>query len=229
MIKISFSGLSGSGKTSLLAEVKKILSLKYKVDSIEEARGKNPFDSDKKSCFVSQFFYVSTQINEENKKSLAPPDFLLCDQSALDQWIAWRHYTSDKEKTPQILEKDDVMKTLYRFWIKTYQLIFLIRTDPKELEKRELKNELRIADADDITQIEELYKERVKEDNLKVIEIWNNNTIDESAHEILKHISEFAEMEIAKKENEKENEHDNEKEKENGNKYGEYGNQTGGV
>jgi deoxyadenosine/deoxycytidine kinase len=198
MIKISFSGFSGSGKTSLMAEVKKILSLKSRVETIEELKGKNPFDSDKKSCFVSQFFFISTQINEENRKALAPLDYLLCDQSVLDQWIYWNHYLANKELNSQLEEKNSLLKALYQFWIKTYNLIFLIRMDLNELEKRDIANEIRITDVEQIKRIEELYKKSIQEDNLKVIEIWNNSTIDESAHEIIREISEYTEREKEK-------------------------------
>ena len=199
MIKISFSGFSGSGKTSLLAEVKKILSLKYKVESIDEIKGKNPFDSDKKS-FTSQFFLMSAQINEENIKAMSGPDFLLSDQSVLDHWVNWKSYIADKEMSPQLEEKHKLITDLYRLWIKTYDMIFLIRMDLKELEKREFNNEIRIADIDHIKKIDELYKTAVDTDRLKVIEIWNNNTIDESAHEIIKSISQFKDMEEAEEE-----------------------------
>jgi len=199
MIKISFSGFSGSGKTSLLAEVKKILSLKSRVESIDENKGKNPFDDDKRSSFVSQFFEISSQINEENIKSQGTTaDYLLCDQSVLDHWVYWKNSTVDKEYDSLLREKENVLFTLFRFWIKTYHLVFLIRMDLKELEKRELNNELRIADIKHIKRVEELYKKTVEGENLKVIEIWNNNSIDESAHEILKHISAYIDKEREK-------------------------------
>jgi len=194
MTKISFSGFSGSGKTSLLAEVKKILSLKFKVESIDEIKGKNPFDSEKKS-FISQFFIMSSQINEENIKAMTGSDYLLCDQSVLDHWVNWNSYLSDQEMSPQLEEKHKLITDLYRFWIKNYDLIFLIRMDFKELEKREFNNEIRIADIEHIKKIDELYKEAIETDQLKVIEIWNNNTIDESAHEIIKSISQHRELE----------------------------------
>jgi deoxyadenosine/deoxycytidine kinase len=195
MIKISFSGFSGSGKTSLLTEVKKILALKDNVEAIDEIKSKNPFDDSQKFNFISQFFHFSTQINDENKKSISPQDFLLCDQSILDQWVAWNSHLEGKEMTPQLEEKHIILENLYRFWIKTYDLIFLIRMDLIELEKRELANELKITDLETVKRIEEIYKEIVVEDNLTVIEIWNNNSIDESAHEIIKHITEYKEKE----------------------------------
>ncbi|MCP5048648.1 MAG: hypothetical protein GY940_15870 [bacterium] len=179
-----------------MAEVKKILSLKYKVECIDEVKAKNPFDTDQKASFISQFFYFSTQINEENIKAMSQPDYLISDQSVLDDWISWNNHITGKEMTPQLEEKHKVLKALYQFWIKTYDLLFLIRMDLKELEKRELDNELKITDLDRIKRVEELYKESTDEDKLKVIEIWNNNTIDESAHEIIKHISEFKGKEL---------------------------------
>ncbi|MCP5102672.1 MAG: AAA family ATPase [bacterium] len=193
MIKISFSGISGSGKTSLLNEVKKILALKYKVGSIDEINGKNPFDNDKRSSFVSQFFYVSTQINEENIHSTPPADYLLCDRSVLDQWIYWKNYIAEKEMTTGLESKNKVLEELYRFWIKTYDLIFLIRMDLKELENREYNSEFRHADPEYIKRTEEIFLETIAADGLKVIEIWNNNSVDESAHQIIKTISEFKE------------------------------------
>ncbi len=191
MIKISFSGISGSGKTSLLQEVKKILALKYKVNSVEEINGKNPFDNDKRSSFVSQFFYFSSQVNEENIHAIFPADFLLCDRSVLDQWIYWRHYVSDKEMTRALEEKHTLLKNLYQFWIQTYDMIFLIRMDLKEFDIREFNTEFRTTDLDYIKKTEELFLETIKEDNLNVIEIWNNNTIDECAQKIIEMISDY--------------------------------------
>lgn len=191
MIKISFSGISGSGKTSLLKEVKKILSLKYRVDHVPEISGKNPFDNDKKSSFTSQFFYISTQINDENVHFINPLDYLLCDRSILDQWIYWKSSVMDKELNGNIEVKNNILEDLYRFWIKTYDLIFLIRLDLKKLDAREFDKELRKIDTEYIKQREEIYLKTIKEDNLKVFEIWNNNTIDESAQQIIKTISEY--------------------------------------
>jgi thymidylate kinase len=191
MIKISFSGISGSGKTSLLKEVKKILSLKYKVDHVPEISGKNPFDNDKKSTFTSQFFYLSTQVNEENVHSINPLEYLLCDRSILDQWIYWKCSVLDKEFSEKLKIKNGILEDLYRFWIKTYDLIFLIRLDLRKLDSREFDKELRKIDSEYIKTREKVYLETIKEDNLKVFEIWNNNTIDESAQKIVQTISEY--------------------------------------
>ena len=194
MVKISFSGIPGSGKTSVVTEVKKILSLKYKVESTEEISLKNPFDEDQKSCFVSQFFYITTQINEENIKSSKSLDYLLCDRSVLDQWIYWKNYFCVREANNNLEEKNELLVNLYKFWMKTYDLIFLIKVDFKELEKRDSDNELRTTDPEYNKRIDELFTQTIKDDNIKVIEIWNNNTIDECAHKIIEHISEYKQV-----------------------------------
>lgn len=191
MIKISFSGITGSGKTSLLEEVKKILSLKYRTYSVEEISGKNPFDNDRKAGFSSQFFYITTQVNEENIHCINPLDYLLCDRSVLDQWIYWKSAIAGKTLSDQLKEKNRILENIYRFWIKTYDLIFLIRLDLKTLDSREYNTEFMKIDAEYIKKREDLYLQTIKEDNLKAYEIWNNNTVDESAHQIMKTISEY--------------------------------------
>jgi len=190
MIKIAFSGSLGSGRTSLMTEGKKILSLKYDADAVEDMTQKNPFDTDKKSSFISQFFYVTNQINEENVRSMASPDILLCDGCVLDSWIGWMKYIEDLEGSPQLEEKNQLLRSLYRFWIKTYDLIFFIRVDPQELEKRKEQESLALPDMDYLKELESLYLNTITEDGLDVIEIWNNTSVDEGAHHIIKHISE---------------------------------------
>jgi len=64
----------------------------------------------------------------------------------------------------------------------------------KEMEKRESKNEFRRSDLDYTKKIEEIFLKTIKEDELKVVEIWNNSTIDEAAHQILKHLSEYKQL-----------------------------------
>jgi hypothetical protein len=128
----------------------------------------------------------------------------LCDQSVLDEWVNWNCYISDKEMTPQLEQKHNVLKDLYRLWIQTYDLIFLIRIDLNEFEKREFNNEIRIADIEHVKKIDALYKTTIDADNLKIIEIWNNTTIDESAHKIIQFISDFKQNEEDTEEEEKE-------------------------
>ncbi len=191
MIKISFSGCTGTGKTSILNESKKILSLKEEVESIEYLSQKNPFDTDNKLNFVGQFYSLTNQINEENLKALTSLDLLLCDTSILDQWIRYKKYISDVETNNHSEEKNNLLKNLYHFWIRTYDIIFFIRVDPKILENRKDTKKLELPSLDYFKETESFYLQTIKDDNLKVIEIWNNNSVDESAHDIIKHISEF--------------------------------------
>jgi len=191
MIKISFSGITGCGKTSLLTEVKKILSLKYKVESIDKISQKSPFDEDKKSNFISQFYFLSNQINEENTKSIASPDILLCDESVLDQWILWKIHTSKIDISDQLKEKNNVLENLCKYWIKTYDLMFFIRTSFIEYEKRETQNDFRKISIDYMQKTEEIYTKTIEENKLNVIEIWNNSSIDEGAQKITKFITDF--------------------------------------
>jgi thymidylate kinase len=65
--------------------------------------------------------------------------------------------------------------------------------DLKELDNREINTEFRTIEPEYIKKTEECFLEAIEEDNLNVIEIWNNNTIDESAHKIIKAISEYKE------------------------------------
>ena len=191
MIKISFSGIIGSGKTSLLNEAKKILSLKYKVEALEEISPKNPFDDEKKSCFISQFFYLTTQINEENIKSMKTPDILICDRSVFDQWIDWKRYLSEIEMNGQLEEKNNLLKNIYEFWKKTYNLIFFIRTDPQEWEKRQSQENFLKLNNHSSKPTDEIYLKTIKEDNLEIFTIWNNNSIDESTLKIIEIVSQY--------------------------------------
>ncbi len=189
MNKISLSGVYGGGKTSLLAEVKKILSLKYKITTINDINTKNPFDDDIKSSFISHFFSMATQINEENIEMQKNFDLLFSDRSILDHWVLWKSSLRNVEMNEKLEEKNELLKNLYKFWIESYDLIFLIRIDLKEFEKREQNIEFRSRNIDYIKQTEDLFMETINEDNLKVIEIWNNTTIDESAHKVIQAIS----------------------------------------
>lgn len=189
MNKISLSGVYGGGKTSLLAEVKKILSLKYKITTINDINTKNPFDDEIKSSFISHFFSISTQINEENIEMQKNFDLLFSDRSILDHWVLWKSSLQNIEMNEKLEEKNELLKNLYKFWIESYDLIFLVRIDLKEFEKREQNVEFKSRNIDYIKQTEDLFMETIKEDNLKVIEIWNNTTIDESAHKVIQAIS----------------------------------------
>ncbi|MCX6555463.1 MAG: hypothetical protein NTZ12_10730 [Candidatus Aminicenantes bacterium] len=191
MHKIAFSGIPGSGKTSILTEVKKILSLKSRVEDVPDLRLSSPFDFDQKACFISQFFFITNQINEENIHSLNQPDYLLCDCSLLDHWVKWKNFLAEKKANSQMEENRRLLETLYRFWIDSYALLFRVRIDAKELEKRIPKSGLRDHEHAHSGPMDKLYGQIILADQIHAFDIWNHQSIDESAQEVLKRITDL--------------------------------------
>jgi len=191
MHKIAFSGIPGSGKTSILTEVKKILSLKSRVEDVPDLSLSSPFDVDQKPGFISQFFFITSQINEENIRSLNQPDYLLCDCSLLDHWLKWQKFLAEKKPNGQLEEKNKVLKNLCHFWFPSYAVIFRTRVDGKELEKRMPKSGLRPVELGLSQPLDTLYSQTILADQIKVVDIWNHQSIDESAQEVLKKIAEL--------------------------------------
>ena len=126
MKKIGFSGIKGCGKTTLLNEVKKILSLKSNTQLTSKSDINNPFDEDKKLSFNSQFFNFTQCINQENLLFDTSSGFLLCDTTILDYYLQWQQSFSEKEKTPALEERDELLRYLFKFWIPTYDVLFFI-------------------------------------------------------------------------------------------------------
>ena len=192
MHKIAFSGIPGSGKTSILAEVKKILSLKSRVEDVPDLTLNSPFDFDQKAGFISQFFFISNQINEENIRSLSQPDFLLCDCSLLDHWLEWQKFLGEKKAGGQAEEKNRLLENLYRFWIPSYTVIFRIRVDGKELEKRLAKAGLLIPMMRSThSRRTNCYGQIIQPTNSTPSISGITKSIDESAQEVLKQIGEL--------------------------------------
>lgn len=190
MKKVAFSGIPRSGKTSVLSEVRKILGLKYRVEEVEDIGWKNPFDVDQKGGFSSQFFYITTQVNEENRKAAENPDWLLCDRSVLDQWVHWRKIMQGREEQEKWRDRHEIMRALFRFWMPTYDLIVHIRFDLAEIAHR--KNEedrFGIAEGDRLAHIEELFLDTIAREQVPVVEVWNNLSIDECAHRVIQEIT----------------------------------------
>ncbi|MBN2346296.1 MAG: hypothetical protein JXO51_07875 [Candidatus Aminicenantes bacterium] len=189
MHKIAFSGIPGSGRTSILAEVKKLLSLKYRVEDVMDLRLNSPFDFDQKPGFVSQFFFITNQINEENVRSQNHPDFLLCDGSLLDHWVEWQRALDAKHGNGVAKERKDLLETLYRFWLPTYTAIFRIRIDAKVLKKRIPEAGLREYPLELCPQLDALYGRIIEQDRLASCDVWNHQSIDESAQEVMAQIA----------------------------------------
>jgi broad-specificity NMP kinase len=191
MHKLAFSGVPGSGKTSILAEVKKLLALKYRVEEVPDLRLNSPFDFDQKPGFVSQFYFITSQINEENIQAQDHPDFLLCDGSLLDHWLEWQRYLAAKPGNGQAGEKNTLLEGLYRFWMPTYTVIFRMRADAKVLKIRLSTAGLHEYPLDRSAQLDELYSQVIQQDRLQAFDVWNHQTIDESAQEVMTHITDM--------------------------------------
>ena len=191
MHKIAFSGVPGSGKTSVLAEVKKLLSLKYRIDEVPDLKLNGPFDFDQRPDFVSTFYFVTSQINEENIRSQGRPDFLLCDGSLLDHWLEWRFSQADRQANGQVAEGGALLEGLVRFWMPSYTTIFRIRADAKILKARVSKTGLREFDPDRARKKDELYGQLIQQERVGAFDVWNHQTIDESAQEAMVHLEDM--------------------------------------
>ena len=189
MHKIAFSGIPGSGKTSILAEVKKLLSLKFQVEEVPDSKLNSPFDFNQPAGFVSQFYFSSNQINEENIRSLAHPDYLLSDGSILDHWLEWQRSLAEKKSNGQTAEKNHLLESLFRFWMPTYAVTFRIRVDAKILKNRIPKAGLRDYHPDRCQQLDELYDQIIRANRIPACDIWNHQTVDQSAQDVMAQIA----------------------------------------
>lgn len=191
MHKMAFSGVPGSGKTAILAEVKKLLALKYRVEEVPDLRQNSPFDFDQKADFTSQFYFITSQINEENIRAQGHPDFLLGDGSLLDHWLEWQDALAAKPGNGQAKEKNLMLESLYRFWMPTYAVVFRIRADVKVLKKRLSTAGLHEYPLDRSAQLDELYGLTIQQDRIQAFDVWNHQTIDESAQEVMTHLTDM--------------------------------------
>jgi thymidylate kinase len=189
MIKIAFSGIPGSGKSSILNEVKKLLAIKYKVEDVEDTARRNPFDINDKCRFFSQFFFISTQINEENTRLAANPDFILCDRGVLDQYVYWARCIAGRDMDARLAEKDAMMQSIYRFWIRTYDLVVHVRLGFDEIGRRDSGDGIRTPLSASPELLAEQFMQTVAADGLKVFELWNTATVDESAAAVMQEIA----------------------------------------
>jgi hypothetical protein len=185
MVKIAFSGIPVTGKTSILAEVRKILTLKFRVDEADDVAPANPFDMDQKAGFAAQFYFLTTQINKENIRAMNHPDILLCDRSILDQWVYWKKGVARREANDRLEEETELLRTIYQFWVRSYSLIFHVRVDPKILKARKEQEHDPTLNLKEMQAMEGMFLETIARDRLKAIDIWNHQSVDESAQEVI--------------------------------------------
>lgn len=189
MLKISISGLPGSGVTALLSETKKILGLKYRVETLDPIFNRNPFDNESRSGFISCFFDLTSQINEENSRSISNPHLLICNRSIMDYWIFWKHDMLQKTRSPQLIEKHELLKHLVNYWIPSYDHYYLIRRDLKLIQDALATVSSSDLSEEDMRSLETGYLEFASSREIQVNEIWNNGSMDEVAQELTASIS----------------------------------------
>lgn len=185
MLKISLSGLPGAGVNALLLETRKIMGLKYRVEVVDPVRLKNPFDNSSHSGFISCFFDISTQINEENTRSISHPDLLACNRSVLDHWVFWKREIRSKTRTSQLEKKIALIQHLTSYWMPSYDRHFLLRLDLSVLQERLGPVASREYALDDLKELDEVYQQVIREMDIQVIEIWNNGSIDETTQKLV--------------------------------------------
>ena len=71
----------------------------------------------------------------------------------------------------------------------TYAVIFRLRVDAKVLQKREPKAGLREYAPELSQQADERYARIIQQDRLAAFDVWNQQTIDESAQEVMMHMA----------------------------------------
>jgi hypothetical protein len=191
MVKIAFSGIPVTGKTSILAEVRKILALKFHVDEADDVAPTSPFDVDQKAGFAAQFYFLTTQINEENIRAMNHPDILLCDRSILDQWVYWKKEVAQKGANGNLEEKTEFLRSIYQFWVRSYSLIFHVRVDPKILNARKEPESDPNLNPKEMQAMEEMFLDTIARDRLKAIDIWNHQSVDESAQKVIDKLSDL--------------------------------------
>lgn len=191
MHKIAFSGVPGSGKTSTLAEVKKLLSLKCRVEDVPDLKLNAPFDFDQKTGFVSQFYFLTSQINEENLHAQDGPEFLLCDGSLVDHWLEWREFLRRPDAAPRPAGADALLESLARFWTPTYAVVFRLRVDAAALKKRKPRDGMREYPLERGRLDDEDFGRLAREERIPSFDVWNHQTIDECVQDVMTRLAEI--------------------------------------
>lgn len=194
MRKIAFCGIPAGGKTALVAEVRKIVGLRHRVTVVDDVGQQSPFDIDRKVRFAAQFYFMTTQINGENLAIEQQPEVLLCDRSILDQWVYWKKIRLDqlddtRPGAERDAERNRVMECLFRFWIRTYDLMIHVRTDLRKLPERWRGMGPLALDEEALAQVETLYVEELTASGAPTWEVWNNLSVDETAQAVVEEIS----------------------------------------
>ena len=81
---------------------------------------------------------------------------------------------------------------MFAYWISTYDVLFFIRIKTLVTENGGSKSEINSnMDPESVISTEKIYTHIFEEFNIKLFEIWNNTSIDESAHKMIEIISQL--------------------------------------
>jgi len=188
LIKISISGLPDSGKSVVAQEVKKILGMKREVEVID-AFSQNPFDIKQKDDFMSHFFSITNQVNQENAKLTNNLDLLICDKSILDHYVFWKKKVNNEEESELNVKRDELIERIFDYWIDSYNIFFYIKRDFKEIiSNKYFENENDYLEY--LKDLDNLYKFVFESKKIQFNEIYNDKSIEECAQKIVEILNE---------------------------------------
>jgi thymidylate kinase len=190
MKKIAFVGAHGTGKTTVVKTIKRILEAEgYSVESTKEAARSCPFQLDANANFASQFYILSTQINEENAAALKDPDFILADRCALDSLVYW-NLIKEKEfkktlETSIVRNQSAAMEALFKSVINEFDLIFYFKISEFEWLRRNPSDGVRSTDLNWYATVSDAFDSFIKKRQVKVVEISSDSSLQEIVETVM--------------------------------------------
>ena len=153
MIKIAIAGIHGSGKSTLINNIKNFLeSMDKSVYVLEEVARKCPYPL---GTIKSQKWIWEAHINEERKGRQSECDIVLCDRTLLDNLIYYKYMLECNEQTDSIFEAltDYTIK-----WMNTYDYISILDINWEYI----VDDGLRIVDINKTIEINKLFTKYLK-------------------------------------------------------------------
>lgn len=157
MFKIAIAGNHGTGKTTLLNNMKIFIeSLGKSVYLVKESARECPFPISEDTSDKSQRWIWKEHLRHELNAESENPDFVLCDRTLMDNLIYYKYLVDSRYNGCDLIFDKFVEYTKY--WINTYDYISVL---PMNLEF--LKNDgKRIIDIDMTYKLEDLFIKYLK-------------------------------------------------------------------